>query len=612
MARKKRKAVKSPPPPSHSAPHAEAGGHSAWLPPALGLLTLILAWLAALGGFADGTTDLRALFNVDSVYPRVQFRAFFGGADESARVSTGPAPYFFPDLLMLYAMAALGVGYASSLYLVPPLQAALSAVGWILVCDFLFGKSPARRFAVLFLHSLPLLIVAWRGADLFHVHLLSLFHYGAWAAMPWLLWFSLRVLESGRGKQSASFPVGFSAWLVVLLSVMVASDLFAGVWFAAPMGAAVVLLAWAGKMERRRAARFVGLLAAGGVVGVVGKGIAPLLGMESVDPSLDLSAEKFFRSLGLLARHCWNAAVRHPAEAAAWVVFSALAFWRGTAVFNSSLRRRTPKALGVSDGLRHSVAAVFVPAAMLSAPALVSAAGLTSGFFTYLNPESPSYRTVGTELRYFMPLLFFPLFVGWALLPGIRFGAGVLFAAAALAAALAAPKAARIDFASLDPYGTPFFKCFAENARRLNWRSGIGAVNFATIFAETPGTDIGRMMAVGTFRRPDAGESFMVVDSNFNLNLSGEYQFAVVNGHNGRVFESPPLAGETGCAMDAPETCWHPINNYTMDDASVRAAFGAPREEINCAGVGLFHYDPPLKFDFSHLEHPYLAPVARW
>ena len=205
MARKKRKAVKSPPPPSHSAPHAEAGGHSAWLPPALGLLTLILAWLAALGGFADGTTDLRALFNVDSVYPRVQFRAFFGGADESARVSTGPAPYFFPDLLMLYAMAALGVGYASSLYLVPPLQAALSAVGWILVCDFLFGKSPARRFAVLFLHSLPLLIVAWRGADLFHVHLLSLFHYGAWAAMPWLLWFSLRVLESGEKETGRAF-----------------------------------------------------------------------------------------------------------------------------------------------------------------------------------------------------------------------------------------------------------------------------------------------------------------------------------------------------------------------------------------------------------------------
>ena len=84
------------------------------------------------------------------------------------------------------------------------------------------------------------------------------------------------------------------------------------------------------------------------------------------------------------------------------------------------------------------------------------------------------------------------------------------------------------------------------------------------------------------------------------------------NGYNGRAFHSPPLAGETGCAMSAPEACWHSIDNFTLDDASARAAFGEPQEEIDCAGIGLLHYDPPLKFDFSHLEHPYLAPVARW
>ena len=608
MARKKHRTAKSPPPASHSVSPVETGGPSAWLLPALGILTLILAWLAALGGFADGTTDLRAIFHVDSVYPWVQFRAFFGGADESVRVSTGPAPYFVPDLLMIYSMAALGVGYSAALWLFPLLQAGLSAAGWILMCDFLFGKSPARRAAVLVLHALPFLVVAWRGMDIFFIHMQSVSHYGAWAALPWLLWLSLRVLEPGGKGRDAPFPVGLSAWLAALLSVMVASDLFVGAWFVAPIGAVVVLLAWTGRMAWGRAARFVGLLAAASVVGVIGKALTPRLGMEGFAFP---SSQGAGSALTFLARHSGNAAARNPAEAAVWLAFSALAFWRGMAVLRPALRRNMPSALAVADGLRHSIAALFVPAVTLAAVTLTIAAGLGSDFFGYLDPRAPSYRTVVTELRYFLPALFFPLFVGWALLPGWRFRPAALCALAACAA-LAAPKAARVDFAALDPFGTPFYQCFTENAQRLNWRAGIGAAGFATILTEAPGAEMERMMAVGTFRRPNPGESFIVVDNNFNLHLSGEYQFVAVNARNGRFFDSPPLAGQTGCAMDAPEACWHSMNNYVLDDASARAAFGEPQEDIDCAGIGLLHYDPPLKFDFSHLDHPYLAPVARW
>ena len=610
MARKKRKAVKSPPL-SRPVPPAETGRHSVWLFPALGILTLVLAWLAMLGGFADGTTGMRAIFHVDAPVARVQFRELF--LREDGWTTTGGAPYYFPDLLIQYALAALGAGLAVAIYLVSLLHAALSAAGWILVCDFLFGKSPARRLAVLLLHSLPLLIVAWRGADLFLVQLLPIFHYGAWAALPWLLWLSLRVLEPVGRKQSGRFPVGFSACLFVLLALVVASDFFIAPWFVAPAGAVVVLLAWAGKMERRRAVRFVVLLAAGFVFGVAIKGLPALVGLENWKATRDFSAEKSFRALGLLFRHLWNAATRNPAEAAVWLVFVAAMSWRAAAVFDSSLRRRTPKALEVPDGFKHSLAALFPPAAALSTLAVAVAAGLAPDYFGYMSPDAPDGVTVGAELRYFLPALFFPLFVGWALLPGIRFGAWVLLAAAALTAALSVPKAARIDFAALNPFGTPFYQCFAENAQRLNWRSGIGALSFSTMLTEVPGAEMERMMAVGTFRRPNPGQSFIVSDISFNLNLSGEYQFAVVNGHNGRVFESPPLAGDTGCAADAPEACWHPVaNNFVLDDASVRAAFGAPREEIDCAGVGLFHYDPPLQFDFSGREHPYLTPLARW
>ena len=503
MARKKRKAAKSPPPVSRPVPLAETGGSSAWLLPALGVLTLILAWLAALGGFSDGTADFRTLFHIDSAYPRLQFHAFFGGADESAWVSTGPAPYFVPDMLMTYGLAALGVSYAASLYLISLLQAALSAAGWILVCDFLFGKSPSRRAAVLALHSLPFLIVGWRGADIFHILLQAVYHYGAWAAVPWLLWLSLRVLEPGEKRRDAPLPAGLSAWLFALLSVMVASDLFVGVWFVAPMGAVVVLLAWSGRMARGRAARFVGLLAAASAVGIVAfKVIAPTLGLEPLKGSpLEFNAEKFLRALTLTARHFWHGAIRNPAEAAVWLAFSALAFWRGMSVLRPSLRRNLPPPLAVANGLRHSVAALFVPGVMLSTIALATAAGLALDSFAYLNPETPLYSTVGGELRYFLPMLFFPLFVGWALLPGWRFRPAALCALAACAA-LAAPKAARIDLAALNPYGTPFYQCFAKNAQRLNWRSGIGALGFSTIFTQTPG--------VGD-RADDGGRELFVV-----------------------------------------------------------------------------------------------------
>ena len=613
MARKKRKAAKSSPQISAPAPAAERGGHSVRLFPALGVLTLVLAWLAMLGGFADGTMDPRLMFNVDTASPRVHFRELFLREDGEGRASTGTAPYYFPDLLIQYALAALGASFAAAIFLTPLLQAALSAVGWILVCDFLFGKSPARRFAVLLLHSLPFLTVAWRGADIFHAQLPPIFHYGAWAALPWLLWLSLRILESGGKKQGAPLPVGSSAWLFVLLALVAASDFFIAPWFVAPMGAVAVLLAWTGKMARRRAAKFAALLAAGFVLGVAIKGLPALVGLENWRAPSEFSAEKSLRAFGALARHHWNAATRNPAEAVIWTVFTAAMAWRTAAVFDSSLRRKTPPPLEVSEGLRHSAAAMFPSAAMLSTLAVAVAAGLAPEHFGYMNPGAPSVVTVGAELRYFMPVVFFPLFVGWALLPGIRFGAGGLLAAAVLAAAFAAPKAARIDIAALNPFGTPFYQCFAENARRLNWRSGIGALSFSTMFTEVPGAEVERMMAVGTFRRPERGQSFMVVDVVFNLNLSGEYQFAAVNGHNGRVFGNPPLAGETGCAADAPDACWHPVTgNFILDDASVRAAFGEPQEEINCAGVGLFHYDPPLKFDFSGREHPYLTPLARW
>ena len=177
----------------------------------------------------------------------------------------------------------------------------------------------------------------------------------------------------------------------------------------------------------------------------------------------------------------------------------------------------------------------------------------------------------------------------------------------------AAPKAAQIRFAAIDPFATPFHQCFAKNARRLDWRGGIAPLFLSHILAENPGAEVNRMLPVGTFRRPQPGQSFMVVDILWSPHIGGEYQFVLLNQWNGRVFGSLPPADDPGCAMDGPKECAVLEHyNFVLDGDSARAAFGEPKEEIDCAGIGLFHYDPPLKFDFSHLKDPYLAPVARW
>ena len=631
MAGKKRRADKPPAQPKSSfsveaktrLPSGGSGvdGVQTWLLPALGALGLVGAWLALLGGFADGTIDWRLIFGVDTVAPRVQFRELFLRQDGPGWATSGTAPYYFPDVLTQWALAALGVSVMTALYLAPLLQAALAAVGWIAVCDFLFGKSPARRCAVLLLQALPLLVLAWRGPDLFYAQLSTVSHYGVWTLLPWLLWLSLRVVASDAPgkpgkKRGAPIPAAFAAGLIFLLAAAVASDLFIGLWFVAPAGFVAVLLAWTRRMERPLAARFVGLLAAGCVLGLALRQLPPLAGLEfwRVQYSTDLGLGVFVRALGRAAAHHWHAALRNPVEAAIGLTFVGIAIWRAAAVFRPSVRQKTPPALAVPDGVRHCWTAVFVPAAMLSALVVPAMAGLAPDYFGYLEPNAPKFKTVGAELRYYMPTWFFPLFAGWALLPGAVLRAKIVPGLALCAvAALAAPKAARIDFAAINPFATPFYQCFAENARRLNWRAGVGSLGFSALFTQIPGAEMEKMLAVGTFRQPGAGQSFMVVDVVWDLNVSGEYQFVVANAHNGRVFDGPPLAGESGCAVDDPAACWHSVaDNFVLDAESARAAFGEPKEVIDCAGVGLLHYDPPLKFDFSAREHPYLAPVARW
>ena len=621
MARKKRKAVKAPSSVSHSVPLAETGGLFAWGLPALGALALVLSWLALLGGFSDGTVDVRSILHPDSLAPRVMFRELFQLREADVLATFSTAPHHFPDALMQWTMAALGASATFALLLTPLLHSALSAAGWVLTCDALFGKSPARRCVVLLLHALPLLTVAWRGADLFWSHLNPYSHYGVWVAMPWLLWLSVRVLEGGArtsGKErNAPPPVGFAVGLVLLLGAVFASDLLLLPWFVGPAGGTAFVLAWLGRLERRRALWFLGLLAAGCAVGrLIYQILPPMLGAFQMPlPSGD-DEGSLTQSAGTLAAHMGNALARNPMEGLAWLAFVAVAVWRAAALLNPSLRKkRRPRWMfrKVSD-IRWRR---FTCSRRLRGGWAASSSGSSRDGPYYLVSNPDPYLSMAFAIRYYMPAWFIPLFVGWALLPGPRAALAAALAACALAGALAAPKVARMDSAALNLFNSPFYQCFAESAERLDWRAGISTASFRAV-TEVPGVE-NRVLPVGVFRRPGAGQSFMVVDIFFNLKPVNEYQFVVANSREGRAFYYPPVAGETGCAVNEAGACWFLPEgaNRILSPADARAAFGEPKEEINCAGVGLLHYDPPLRFDFTGKTEPnptpaYLVPVAKW
>ena len=511
MARKKRKEGKSPA--TASSFPSFSGGRDAWLFPLLGMLGLLAAWLAALGGFADGIVDLRAIFNLDVVQPRLIFRELFLRENNDPWVSTGTAPSY-TDFPFQWVMMALGANLAVAIYATILIQAALPAAGWILVCDSLFGKSPLRRMIVLGLHALPLLLTAWRGADLFYSQFIPMAHTGPLMAIPWLLWLSLRFFgpdaaNAARRKHRESFPVGIAAAMAALLAIVVASDLFIGPWFVAPAALTALLLAWIGKVDGQRAMQYVGTLAVASVLGrFVLFRLPPLFGVESwqIQYSTDFGVELALETLGRAARHYWHAALRNPAEALVWLAFTFIAVWRTLAVFRPAVRRRTPAALALPEESRHFFAALFVPAVMLCSVIIPSAVGRAGDGFYYLETES---GIVSSYLRYSMPTTFLPLFAGWALLPGVspRRIPFILTGAAALLA-LSVPKMTRMDFAALDPFNTPFYQCFAENARRLNWRSGIGSLSFSTQFTEVPGANMERMLAAAMHRSSRGGAVF--------------------------------------------------------------------------------------------------------
>ena len=595
MAKKKRKAGKAVPDRAEvRGPGATSGRFSRWENfglPALGVLALVFAWLAVLGGVSDGSIDWRHLFDPDIMRSFGVFRdLFLDDGYPASGWTLGKAPGWFPDWAFQWPLFALGIDLWIVLYLFPLLQVGFAAAGWILVCDFLFGKSPARRAAVLALHGATFLLLGWRESHLFILQMETAWHYGAWACLPWLLWLSLRLLDGCKG---GIVPKDIAA-LTVATAIVAASDMVIVPWFVAPAALLAPVFA-----SRRGAAILIATFAAGVALGRL---LYHNAGFQNPRAAAQLVFDPSAYALTFrrILSHLGDIASRDPLEFAAGVLFLA-----ATAYY---LAR-------VSDFRRGKGKAVFrpVPFVLWLIPASMAISFVALVVYGYVDAAYQSHPV--KALRHALPLIYFPLFVGFALLPWTAFPRSVPAMAAACVAAIAfaVPKLAAIDPAAADPYATPFQQCFAENAARLGWTGGIAAWYFALPLLNNPNAEMENYIKADVRRFQESGRSFVEPTgwgSNYHR-FSGEFQFVVVNAHNGRVFGRPPRAGDRGCPSSDFASCIapHPGPFVVIDDRAARGAFGEPAEVVECAGIGLYHYDPPLRFDFP--ENPVGQIVGR-
>ena len=628
MAKKKRKPSA---PPVRAAGESSGAGRPAEFPAgradrkgfgltALCAFALVVAWLGALGGVGAGNTDIRALFTVDTLHSWMVFRdAFLLEGYPASGWRHGVSLFYFPEYAVLWPLYALGLDFRAAMLAMTLVYAATSAAGWALACDALFGRDSVRRALVVLLHAPPFLILAWAHSDIYSLQLRVVFHYGAWTLVPWLLWLFIRALESSPPRGRDSGRRGDSAaWknlaaAAVLLALTAASDLVIVPWFAAPALFSLLCLCALGKMSGREFVPFALAVAFGIAGGLVLKDLPDFPPHRDTETFLSLNLSRTLPAIGRMLSVFGDFAARNPFSALAWCAFAGIALWR------LSLLRKRPRAknpaarewLGVPDSRAHWFAALFAPAAAVSAVGAVAATG------NFVAPYFDGDLSPG--FRYFGPLFFFPLFVGWALLPlgknrPFRGRAGPVVAACAVAAVLiGAPRAAAIDRENLDPFSAPFHRCFAENARRLGWKGGVATGFFALPLAANPSAEVERILPVGALRR-GAGDSFMYVDwTVFSRHwFNGEFQFALVNDHRGRVSWDVPTPAHPACPPEAREPCMPPGHGALfLDDAAARGAFGDPAEIVECGGLAFYHYDPPLRFDFSGMDNPDFARAGR-
>ena len=592
---KHRRAKKNAPSPPLPRPASPAGQ---WLSPprllALCGLTLAAAFAALLGGISDGSADMRGVFDFDSAYPP---RLFAELVDPDAPPLSGwlqsNSPMWFPELFLFsWPLYAAGFGWVFSQYAVILIQTLFGAAGWMLVCARLGGSRTAQSAALL-AWAAPLAFIAY-GEDVFFPQARGFTHLGVWIASPWLLWLALPN-PAARDKSPLNIPR--LAAMTALLAALSASDPLIIPWFVAPAAAAAVFLFLRRRWNAPKTAMFLAALALGVVAGISLGKLSPLTTSPRIAAYTSFNPAAMFQSAQSLALFFARLARESPLLAVVWIAFAV----RILVCLCDAWRAKS------GESAARIFAAAYLPSALACPLLAVAATGTFSG--------DGEGGLVWAEFRYFIPAVLLPLFAGWVVPPvgGVfsrprrREHSAVAVLALALAAA-SVPKIAAIAPDKLSPFQTPFHLCASAAAKERGWRSVAGGVFLTPELILNPHNGIDNTLDVvnprsygGQFQNQPLFAEWAATNRHW---YNGAFDFVVVNARDDRIFGRAPREQDRGCPPERGEECIPPLGFINAE--IVRDTFGEPDEIVECAGIALFGYDPPVRVDMSHI------PDERW
>ena len=559
------------------------------------LVFSVIAVYSAIGDYPyAGSDPLSALLAT---------RDFFAQDNYYTGWSQAVAPFLFPDYLIFWLGYLIDAGtftywfYMTSIVVV-------ATVGWMLLADKIFNRAITARVFTLLAVALHCLVMAYDGEGALSVALFSPFHHnGAWAIFPYLLRLFVDISESPK-------PDWRLALFALLLGLMLFSDMLIIVWFVAP-AAAILLFAFFAAPARFRcwkhllAALFVAYIIRHLFIAVWPATISPNTErFTSFNPEVSLTtASQLLSTLGEFA-------LFYPFLFVCWLVFfvlSGVVLAPEIRALLASGGRRAKKIRNRRDMDNATVIAVFFALSALAAPA----AAIATGSVVFAGAG----ENIAGRMRYLHPTMYLPLFFGWVCLSSLLFRRfpvlqiakqRTVMKATAMSVLLvgfgALPK--MIDLAKeprLGMFDAPFFACLQETAQRRKLRAGVASFlsdHIIAVASIDKGLGIERMARIGNLRRLGLGERgslYVSQDTTNRYYEQGDFDFAVVNAHQGTVHLSLWPNENSVCADEGRLSCIEPAAyGFIIDGQAVEDEFGKPAEIVDCGPAALYLYDKPF------------------
>ena len=559
------------------------------------LLALICGVFAVYGSVAAGDNP-RLYTSPDMVATLLFARDIFGDSGYAASGwILGTAPFLFPDHFLLWVGYAAGLKGMTLFHFHSIALIVFAVIGWLLLARKVLGRSALVWACVLLAMALQLVVMSFSVQALW-INFFSIVHHGGlWVFLPYLFWLFICMSETAAP----------SKWLTVLLAlllgVLLFSDLLVVVWFVVPV-AAVFIFRLAPLRFRCWKHLLAALLAAAAIYQI----IAALWPIESVRLERHIVAatpEALYKTLFQFQALIGEFAASAPLLFISWLMFVVLLL-AGLAVSLPAVRRSRRQGQDIEN------TTLIILLFTLSAIASVSSV-VVSG-----NPVFKGTNFDAVRMRYVLPLLLFPLFIGWVFL--FAFLRRVFlphyclprqawlfpFAASLLLVILAVPKITALngDTTRLHPFATPFFDCLKKTITRRPLHAGAASFMFDNIIAAASAANnlgIDRMMRIANIWR--LGKSGLPINKTYRLTNrhyeEGFFDFVVVNAHGGRIYSSPWQTEKEACFDGVRRSClgwgWNAAHG-AIDGVAVETMYGKPAEIVDCGPARLYLYDRPF------------------